>query len=406
MLSRRQFLGRSAGLSFLTFGGSLPSLFVQAARAAAEADRNNHVLVVVELNGGNDGLNTVVPFENDRYYQLRPSLGIPKDQVHKLSDQVGLHPAMARAAELFKAGKLTIVQGVGYPEPNRSHFRSMEIWQTASTAARAPDTGWLGRTLDALATPADEGHLLGLALNDTVPQAFLSRKFTVPVLQQIDKATSAADESRPQQLLNRLTTTASAGDGVAVGFLRRQATATLRTAEVLRKSTGQFKSAVEYPGELGKQFQRAAQIITADLGVRLLYLSQGGYDHHSQQANLHPPLLTELSDGLAAFQEDLEKHRVADRVVVLAFSEFGRRTDENASKGTDHGAASCLFLAGAPLKGGLAGSYPSLEKLGDNDLIYTIDFRSVYATLLERWLGCAADKLLGAKFPFLDLLRA
>jgi uncharacterized protein (DUF1501 family) len=390
----------------VTFGTALPTLFVRAAQEASRTDRNDHVLVVIELNGGNDGLNTVIPFENDRYYKSRPVIGIPKQEVIKLTDQLGLHPSMAGAVELFKAGKLAVIQGVGYPEPNRSHFRSMEIWQTASPAKAVPDTGWLGRALDHLMKPNDSPGIPGLALGETLPQALVAKRVSVPVLKQLEKPAATEGEWRQLQLLHRLSSTGSKDEGDALGFLRHQADSGYRTAELLRKTNSQFKSAVEYTGELGKQFQRAAQIISIDPGVRLLYLYQSGYDTHNQQTNTQATLLKELCDGLAAFQKDLEQHKVADRVVVLTFSEFGRRLGENASRGTDHGAASCLFLTGARVKGGLAGVYPSLEKLSEDDLIYTVDFRSVYATLLDKWLGCPADKLLGAKFPHLDILRA
>jgi uncharacterized protein (DUF1501 family) len=404
MLSRRQFLGQTAGASCLTLGGVMPELFGQTADAARTAGRNDHVLVVVELNGGNDGLNTVIPFENGSYYKSRPSLGVPKEQVVKLTDQIGLHPNMARMGELFKAGKLAIVQGAGYPGPNRSHFRSMEIWHTARASGPVPQTGWLGRILDQQFKAADH-ELRGLALTETLPQAFFAEKLTVPVASQFERFGDPSEQTPQQKMLRKLSGL-RASQGEAAEFMRRQAAATYATAEALRGSAAKFKSSVEYPGDLGRQLRQAAQIITAGLGVRLLFLSQNGYDSHSQQAATQPKLLGELADALAAFQQDLDGHGVADRVVVMVFSEFGRRLSENASQGTDHGAASCMFLAGSPVKGGLAGTYPSLDKLDDGDLIYSVDFRSVYATLMDKWLGCPADKLLGHKFPLVDLLRS
>jgi uncharacterized protein (DUF1501 family) len=400
MLSRRQFLGRTAtGLSCL----SLPGLFARAADAAVKADRNDHVLVVVELNGGNDGINTVIPYENPLYHKYRPTLRIPKEQVVKLSDQIGLHPSMAPAGELFKAGKLAVVQGVGYPEPDRSHFRSMEIWHTASTAA-VPPAGWLGRMLDQQYAPGDEERVRGLALTGALPQALQAEKLTLPALQQLEAfANTQAEATAGQKVLRKLST-APGAKASPVNFMRRQAETLYRTADRLRTAAANYKSDVTYPGTLGQQLQRAAQIITANLGVRVLYVSQGSYDTHSQQAATHQALLGELAGALAAFQQDLEKQKCADRVVVMTFSEFGRRVDENASKGTDHGAASCVFLAGSKVKGQLAGTYPSFEKLGDGDLIHTVDFRSVYATLLENWLGCQSEKVLGQKFPVLGLL--
>ncbi len=405
MLSRRDFLSRTAaGASFISLSGAAPGLFVRAAQSAEAADQNDHVLVVVELAGGNDGLNTVVPFEDDLYYKNRPTLGIAKDQVLRLTDQVGLHPAMGLTQEPFKDGKLAIVQGVGYPEPNRSHFRSMEIWHTASTAAKAPTTGWLGRMLDTWFDPEEVDGLRALSFTGGLPQAMQADKWSVPVIQQLETFAGGTEPNARDKLLRRLSTQGKSG-GDAIGFVRRQADAVFRTAEKLRDAAAKYQSDVQYPPGLGDAFRRAAQIITADLGVRLLFLSQGGYDTHSQQAGAHQALLGELSGSLAAFQHDLEKQSVADRVIVMVFSEFGRRVDENASQGTDHGAAGCMFLAGAKVKGGLTGSHPSLEKLGDGDLIHSVDFRSVYATLIDKWLGCPAERLLGQRFPVLDLIN-
>jgi uncharacterized protein (DUF1501 family) len=393
--------------------GAMPRLFEAAADAAVAADKSDDVLVVVELAGGNDGLNTVIPFENGLYYKNRPTIGVPKEQVLRLNDQVGLHPNMESSAELFKSGKLAIVQGVGYPEPNRSHFRSMEIWHTASTATKVPTAGWLGRVLDERFSPGDEEQVRGLACTGNLPQAFLADKTHVPVVQQLENfAVAPGDGPAKDKLLKKLSTGQGPGAGGQesgknpVDFLRRQAETVYRTAERLRDAAAKYKSDVMYPGDLGQQLRRAAQVISADLGVRLFFCSQGGYDTHSNQAAGHPFLLGELSDSLAAFQKDLEQLKVADKVVVMVFSEFGRRVDENASKGTDHGAGSHMFLAGSKVKGGLAGSYPSLEKLGDGDLVHSVDFRSVYATVLDKWLGCPAEKLLGEKFPSLELITA
>ncbi len=404
MLSRRQFLGRAAGASFLSIPGVvMPPLFAGAAEEAVRADRNDHVLVVVELTGGNDGLNTVIPFENALYYKNRPTLGVPKDQVLKLTDQVGFPTTMAKAAELFKEGKLTVVQGVGYPKPDRSHFRSMEIWHTASTAARPPDTGWLGRVLDYQARPGDKG-LHGLSVNGNLPQAFLARRGTVPVAEDLNSLQTDLDLT-PQQKVVRRISTLSAPAADPVPYLYNQVATTYTVQAQLKEAAAKYHSKVEYPNGLGQQLRQAAIAITADLGIRLLFANHGSYDSHSQQNGSQPPLLTELANSLAAFQRDLEDHHMADRVLVLAFSEFGRRVRENASAGTDHGAASCVFLAGAHLRGGLAGTYPSLEKLVDGDLAYHVDFRSVYATVLEKWLGCPSEKLLGGKYPLLDLIR-
>lgn len=405
MITRRQFLGTgAAGLSYLSLSGALPTLFARAADAATVADTNDNVLVVVELNGGNDGLNTVIPFENPLYAKNRPTLQIPKDEVLKLADGIGLHPSLSAFGELFKEGKLAVVQGVGYPDPDRSHFRSMEIWHTGSLAKTPPTIGWLGRVLDQRFPEPVSGKLPGLALTSGLPQAFLSEHNDVPVVQQLDGLGGGEDGQDLKGQLQRKLVTSADDKSDAVGYLRRQATTVFRTAAMLREASQKYKSTIEYPGDLGEQLRRAVQAIAADIGVRLLFVSQGGYDTHSQQAGSHAALLSELSGALAALQKDLEGHGLADRVCVLVFSEFGRRVDENGSQGTDHGAASIVFVQGAKVRGGLKGEYPSLEKLGDGDLIHTVDFRSVYATIMDRWLGCSSKILLGSEFPAIDCL--
>ena len=405
--TRRRFLGQGAlGLSFVSLGGSMPGLFARAAEASLVADSNDHVLVVLELAGGNDGLNTVVPFEDALYYKNRRRLGLPKGQVQKLNELVGLHPNMVSMAELFKAGELAIVQGVGYPRPDRSHFRSMEIWHTASTEAVAPSTGWLGRCLDSRDPAGGDQPPRGMSLTGSAPQAMLANHRVFPVVSQLDSFNQEDDAGAASgQLRRKLTTGPDAGG--PLGFLRRQSDAVYQMADRLKAATEKYKAGTEYPGgSLGDQLRRAAQIIAGRIGVRVLFASQDGYDTHANQLETHANLLGELSNALAAFRKDLTTQGVADQVVVMAFSEFGRRVDENASAGTDHGAASSLFLLGPKVNGGLVGKYPSLAELGEGDLVYNTDFRSVYATLLDRWLGCDARKVLGQDFPRLDLIKA
>jgi uncharacterized protein (DUF1501 family) len=405
MYSRREFLRYgAAGVSFVSLAGGVPRFLARAAEESAAAEANDNVLVVVELAGGNDGLNTLVPFTDPLYYKNRPTLGLPAESVLKLSDQVGLHPRMGALAEQFKEGKLAVVQGVGYPQPDRSHFRSMEIWHTASTAPTAPPTGWLGRALDVIA-PAEENGLSGLALTGSMPQACLADRVVVPVVAQLENVAAAGEEaSAKDKLLRKLSTKAETA-AAPVAFMRKQAQAVYRAAERLQQAKATYQSAVNYPETgLGQQLRQAAQIINADLGTRILFVSQDGYDTHSEQADAHAGLMEDLSNSLAAFQQDLAGLKQDGRVATMVFSEFGRRVDENGSRGTDHGAASTMFVLGKTVKGGLYGQYPSLAELGDGDLIFNTDFRTVYTPLLGRWLGCPAEKLLGEKFGALDLL--
>lgn len=402
--SRREFLGM-AGLSFVSLGACAPRLFAEVAQESAAAAKNDHVLVVVELSGGNDGLNTVIPFENDLYYKNRRTLGIPKANIHKLNDQVGLHPAMGPLADLYKEGRIALVQGVGYPEPDRSHFRSMEIWQTASTEKLPPSAGWLGRFIDQLPRDPDDASLPGLAFTGGLPQACLADHAVIPVVGELEAFAGAEQPEQKEIALRRKLSTASGKAKGAVQFLRNQSAAVYRTVDKLKGAQDKYKSTVEYPGSpLGGQLKHAAQILAGDLGVRVMYTSQDGYDTHSGQADPHAGLLGDLATSLAAFDKDLRALGLADKVAVVVFSEFGRRVDENGSAGTDHGAASCLIVAGAKVKGGLYGEYPRLDKLGEGDLIFNTDFRSIYAALLEKWLGCPAKKILGREFPMVNVV--
>ncbi|MFN0055161.1 MAG: DUF1501 domain-containing protein [Planctomycetales bacterium] len=405
-INRRQFLTQS-GLSFVSVAALAPRLLAQVAAEAEQADLNDHVLVVIELTGGNDGLNTLIPFENNLYYKNRRTLGIAKESVHRLSDQVGLHPALEPLAELFREGRLAVVQGVGYPEPDRSHFRSMEIWHTASTDRRVPDTGWLGRVVDTASKKggSSDPPLAGLALTGALPQALRASKLVVPVVGELETFAGAPNDQQPQVALSRRLSSPSGKGTGPVKFLREQATGLYRTADRLKEAQAKYRSTVEYPvSSLGGQLKRVAQILAGGLEARVLYAAQDGYDTHAAQGEQHAALLGDLAGSLAAFDRDLRGLGLADRVTTLVFSEFGRRVDENSSAGTDHGAASCLFVTGAQVKGGLHGDYPSLERLGEGDLIHTTDFRSVYATLLDQWLGCSSAKVLGSEFPPVGLL--
>jgi uncharacterized protein (DUF1501 family) len=411
MLRRREFLGlggTAAGLTYVALAGGMPGLFARVAGASARADGNDHALVVVELGGGNDGLNTVIPFEDALYYRNRRTLGIPRKDVIRLDERVGLHPRMKELGELFRSGRVAVVQGVGYPDPDRSHFRSMEIWHTASTERTGPETetGWLGRCLDAAPPGEPEAFPRGLALTTALPQAFQAKRVTVPVVAQLESLGEVNDAQAA--VLRKLSTGPSQrGPAGPTAFLRRQAEVLYRTADRLKAAVEKSRPpvAVEYPeGDLGSQLHRAAQILGADLGVRVVYVALDGFDTHANQAETQGSLLEALSRALDAFHRDLTARKLSDKVIVMVFSEFGRRVDENSSLGTDHGAASVMFLVGDRVKGGLAGRYPSLETLGDGDLIFNTDFRSVYATILDHWLGCPPDPILGKAFPTLDLL--
>lgn len=401
MLSRRRFLGgTAAAASWVALSPGTPPLLVRAADAAAKSGRSDRVLVVLELAGGNDGLNTLVPFEDAAYYRRRPTLAIRKADVHRLSDTLGLHPSLKALAERFRQGELAVVQGVGYPQPDRSHFRSLEIWHTASTNAQAPPTGWLGRYLDTLRA----GGLPALVLGAPRPQALAATKTSAFDVDQLESIEAAAGGSNSRSKLVRRLSSRAPGEAEPATAVARQARAMYAAADQLRAAADKYRSTIEYPDtELGRRLRKVAQLLSADRGTRIVFVSQDGYDTHSAQADQHAARLEEFSAALDSLLRDLAALDLADKVAVMVYSEFGRRVEQNASGGTDHGAASCMFLAGKQVRGGFYGDMPSLEKLDDGDLVYSTDFRSVYATVLDGWLGCRAKPLLGDDFPELKL---
>lgn len=398
MLTRRELLERSL---LLSLSPVVPAFLARAARAAA-AERDRRVLVVVQLDGGNDGLNTVVPFRDENYARLRPKLHIPTDRLVKLNDDVGLHPSMKAAGNLFDDGRLAIIQGVGYPNPDRSHFRSMAIWQSARLdEADHGQYGWLGRALDAESARAAGPHAV-FAGSGSAPVALWSRRATVASLASIDELSLAApgDLLRGAQVLPD-------GAGELARFVSRSADDAFSTAERLSAVTEASHHAASSgygSSSIAEQLKLIAALIKADSPARVFYTAQSGYDTHAVQANEHAGLLRGLAGGLKAFLDDMTASGLADRVLVLAFSEFGRRAAENDSSGTDHGAAGPVFVAGPKLASGLLGPTPNLSDLQDGDVRMAIDFRQVYATILDRWLDVRPAEILGGQFEPLPFL--
>ena len=384
MSSRRQFLIRGAGLGALAVGGTAPSLWHRAAMAAEPHD-GLPILVVVQLDGGNDGLNTVVPHADDRYAKARPTLRVDPKKALKLDDRVGLHPAMADFKALFDAGDLTVVQGVGYPNPNRSHFRSMEIWQTG-TLGPATTAGWLGRVADL------DPKLLACHVGpDAVPMAVRARKEVVPSVASLADYRLDPGASLPAGL----------GGAGLVAEVRRRVEATREAAAQIEAARGRSIPAAD---TLRGRLDTIRALIESGAKHRVFYTGQGGFDTHAGQEFAHQQLLRDLSSSVAGFLADLKAKGLGDRVLVLIFSEFGRRVAENDQRGTDHGAAGPVFLAGPPARGGLVGPAPDLANLDDGDLRHTVDFRDVYATVLKRWLGVDPAPILGDRDATLPLV--
>ena len=384
--------------------GTNPAQFL--ARAAdVEANSpptDGRVLVLIQLAGGNDGLNTLIPYGDSSYYKARPGIGIPKNQVLRINDYIGLHPRLAGLKELYDEGNLAIVQGVGYPQTDRSHFRSMDIWQSAQPQNQAPRDGWLGRALEWQfdhQPERAEGLTLGM---DKLPLAFVSGRVSVPTLrrledfQLVDGQGPLSHQKLKKETLNRILQNSSQGTQ-DLDFLRRATSTALTNADRLKSLNSSYKPAVDYPATgLANRLKLIAQMVTAELPARMYFVSLDGFDTHAQQEVGHAALLSELGGAILAFQRDLAGHGLADRVLLSTFSEFGRRVAENGSLGTDHGAASMLF-ASSPNKVGLYGTHPSLTDLEDGDLKNTSDFRSVYASLLN-WLKIPSEAVLGERF--------
>ncbi len=412
--SRRDFLRTSAlagaglALPFVLPESLQAAVAAQTAALAKPASPDFPILVVLELGGGNDGLNTVVPVGADPYFRARPTLALKRNGTLPLDDQLGLHSSLKELKSLYEEGRLSIINGVGYPNPDRSHFRSMEIWRTASGAERHVPEGWLGRYLDTAGGDHPD-PLSGIAVGPELPQSLCGDRgagiaFQEPRLFRWMEG-RAGDTEAAFQRLNHIDGQL-VDDTDTLGFLRNITTRLVLSSDRVRKVASRTLQGVDYPqGRLGRDLKIVADCILADLPTRVYSVSLVGFDTHANQAVVQANLLRQFSQATHAFFTDLRNHRVSDRVLVLCYSEFGRRVEENASRGTDHGTAGPMFLLGNPVRPGLHGRYPSLEDLDGGDLKYQVDFRSVYATLLENWFGAESARVLPGTFPKLNLLK-
>jgi uncharacterized protein (DUF1501 family) len=391
--------------------------------------KDGTILIVLQLAGGNDGMNTLVPYGDDVYYKARPKIAIPKTAVLRISDYAGLHPKLTGLHDLYAQGCLGMVQGVGYPNPNRSHFRSTEIWQTGSDADKNESEGWLGKYFDNCCQGTDPSTV-GVAIGGQTPQAFASPipkgvAFSNPE-QFRYMSDAASDPASADMFMRQMNQLADAGhsslsensggsigmisgpaddEGSTVEFLQRTALGAQMSSDKILAITRKTKSSVNYPqSQLGNNLNLVGRLIAGGLPTRVYYVSQGGFDTHANQLPSHERLMNDLSMATSAFAQDLKAQGNFNRVLMISFSEFGRRVSENASGGTDHGAAAPLFVMGGGVKPGLYGNYPSLTDLHDGDLKFGTDFRSVYATALEKWLGAPSEMVLGKKYPLLPFI--
>src|ERR1700726_1962866 len=437
VVTRRDFLRTSVLGAALSW--TVP-LFIERTFSALDAEaaesslpvatgKDHPILVVLQLAGGNDGLNAVVPYVDDAYYRARPTIGIAKDKVVNLNGHIGLNPALAPFKTLYDEGHLALLQGVGYPNPNRSHFRSTEIWQTASDADRTLSEGWLGRYFDNCCAGADP--MVGVAIGEETPQAFAAKTPTGVTFSRPEQFRFRSSEPNSGRMseeffFRQLNESGggddagpSASDGASIGaiagkakndlgpldFLHRTALDAQLSSDKILAIARKYKSTVPYPaGQLAASLNIVARMIAGGLPTRVYYASQGGFDTHAGQINTHERLMGEFNDALAAFVADLKQQGNFDRVLLMTFSEFGRRVQENANGGTDHGTAAPMFVLGGAVKAGLFGKYPSLTDLDHGDLKFNTDFRSVYGTVLERWLKAPSQIVLGRKFAELGIV--
>jgi len=422
--NRRQFIKQS--LTAVGAGLVAPRIFFSTAKAwSPQVGPDRRVLVIIELSGGNDGLNTVIPYTDSNYFTLRPTLGFKDSELHDaqgnstiISSQFGLHPSMGKLKRLYDAGKVAVVVGVGYPDPSESHFESADIWHAGETSAVRID-GWLGRYADQslLGRPG----LTAIAVDDRLPKTLLSTQVVVPSVPDFQQYGVQTDDDFPDNRDNKLNALLALHNRnfPAGSFIEREAQI---GADAVNGSI-QFQSAlqgytsnVQYPDNngLADGLKMLAQVITTIPEVSLLYLQMGGYDTHSDQISSggkttgqHAGLLQDFSDAIDAFHQDLIAHQLADKVIIFQWSEFGRRPGENASHGTDHGTCSSIFVIGDAIHGGLYGKQPSLASADLDDAgnpKFTVDFRSVYATILNKWLGGDAGQVLGSDFEDVGFL--
>ena len=361
------------------------------------------ILVVIQLTGGNDYLNTVIPYADGRYHDSRPTVGIAADAALPIDDRFAFNPALAEIKALYDAGKVAVVNGVGYPTPNRSHFRSMDIWHTCEPE-KVGTEGWLGRVIRDL-DPHAENVLTGVNFGRGLPRAMALPGVpvaSVAVLETYGVLTGISQEPERSQALDIFARMYSptVGLGATMDYLGQTGLDALKGADILKAAPDMYASGVEYADTgIGRNLQGIAKVLTANLGTRVFYTQQGGYDTHASEADTHPKLLGDFSRAVSDFYADLRAHNVADNVVMLAFTEFGRRVKDNGS-GTDHGSGGVAFAIGDPVRGGMHGEYPSLAEsdLVEGDLAFNTDFRGVYGALVEQWLGLDAAAVVGGHF--------
>lgn len=381
----------------------VPDFLKAFGRSGALVNSTGKTLVVVQLSGGNDGLNSIVPFRNDLYYQARPGIALKEKEIIRLSDEVGLNQNMEGIADLFHNGNMAIINNVGYPNPNRSHFRSTDIWQSASDENKIVNTGWIGRYLDSTCNGACAKTHTAIELDDTLSMALKGDQvkgmaFRSPAILQLSSKNPMIQEVAADYHPDH--------DHPSVEFLHKTLTETAQSADYIYNHSKIYKSKSIYPNhEFGKRMKTIAELICSGCETSIYYVSLSGFDSHALQAQLQSKSLKKYGETMYIFCEELKANNRFNDTVIFTFSEFGRRVAQNASKGTDHGTANNVYVFGGKLaKAGILNEMPDLKNLDNGDLIHKVDFRSVYATLLEKTLHANAEKIIGRKFDVMDFV--
>ncbi len=419
--TRREFIQR--GLTLVSAAVTVPSFIdstvwamadpLDTKRTQQDSGKDGKILVVVQLSGGNDGLNTIVPYADDTYHRMRPAIGKKENEVLKINNYLGFHNNLASLKELYDDGMMSIIQGVGYPNPNRSHFRSMDIWHSAHPEKEITTSGWIGRYFDNTCVGEDPHE--GLCIGETAPLSMKGERTTPLSFERPEnyryngkdvdryKKINTAGESPVIDPKNQKIIT----PGSQLDFLTRTAMDAQVSSDKILNLVNNYQSPGQYPrNEFGNGLRTVAAMIKGSLPTRVYYVSLGGFDTHANQAGRHDRLMKDLADGVSAFWKDMKDQKNEQRVMMMAFSEFGRRVEQNASQGTDHGAAAPMFLFGPAIskKAGIIGNHPSLSKLDQGDLMFNIDFRNVYATVLQDWLDTPSKPILGQQFKTMPII--
>jgi len=431
--TRRVFLQK--GLTLVSAAVTVPTFIDKTVWALADpldthrtqrdSGTDGKILVVVQLSGGNDGLNTVIPFADDTYQRLRPGLAKAADQVLKINNYIGLHPNLTAIKSMFDDGAASVFQGVGYPNPNRSHFRSMDIWHSARPDDDTPTSGWLGRYFDNTCT-GDDPHA-GVAMGDVAPLAMKGERITPLSFERPENYRYKGNDVERYHELNSTVgidgrSKKQIDSGAArtkrpqiitptsqLEFLTRTAMDARISSEQITRMVNNYQTPADYPrGEFGQGLRTTAAMIKGGLPTRVYYVSLGGFDTHANQGGRHDNLMQQLSQGVDAFWKDMRDQKNDQRVLMMCFSEFGRRVEVNASSGTDHGAAAPMFLLGPAIskRAGVVGNHPSLTDLDGGDLKYSTDFRQIYATVLQDWLDCPSKQILGQQFKTIPIFKS